>query len=139
VIDKTENIIKSNVIKKRIKRGGKRPNSGRKPGVQNKFTFELKRVAAIHGEDAIKVMVSIMNDPEIMPNVRLMAADKLLDRGYGKPAIAVDVTETNLNVFPPKEVLDAIYQEAMAQAAERDKILIGRRERLGIVIEHGEL
>ena len=43
--------------------------------------------------------------------------------------------DINLNVFPPKEVLDAIYTKALAQAAERDKMLIGRRERLGIVID----
>lgn len=43
--------------------------------------------------------------------------------------------DINLNVFPPREVLDAIYQKALAQAAERDKMLIGRRERLGIVID----
>lgn len=44
--------------------------------------------------------------------------------------------DINLNVFPAKEVLDAIYEKALAQAAERDKMLIGRRERLGIIIDN---
>lgn len=47
--------------------------------------------------------------------------------------------EINLNVFPPKEVLDAIYQKALAEAAQMEANLIGRRERLGIVIEHNEV
>lgn len=50
----------------------------------------------------------------------------------------VEVKEDiNLNVFPSREVLDAIYQKALAQAAERDRVLVGRRERLGIVIDAG--
>ncbi len=37
--------------------------------------------------------------------------------------------------FPPTEVLDAIYEKALAESAEREKMLRGRRERLGIVPE----
>ena len=43
--------------------------------------------------------------------------------------------EINLNAFPSKEVLDGIYNRALAEAAKRDAMLIGRRERLGIVID----
>ncbi|MDP2432588.1 MAG: hypothetical protein Q8O33_11205 [Pseudomonadota bacterium] len=43
--------------------------------------------------------------------------------------------EVNLNVFPPKEVLDAMYARAMERAKERDAFLIGRRERLGIPVD----
>ena len=42
--------------------------------------------------------------------------------------------EINLNAFPPKEVLDDIYRRTLAAAAERDAMLAGRRERLGIGI-----
>lgn len=38
--------------------------------------------------------------------------------------------DVNLNVFPPKEVLDAIYEKALAEAAQMEEKLIGRRERL---------
>lgn len=48
----------------------------------------------------------------------------------------VEVKEdVNLNVFPPKEVLDAMYARALEQAKERDAFLIGRRERLGIPVD----
>lgn len=43
--------------------------------------------------------------------------------------------DVNLNVFPAREVLDEIYAKAMATAAERDAFLIGRRERLGILVD----
>ena len=45
--------------------------------------------------------------------------------------------DINMNAFPPKEVLDGIYNRALAEAAKRDAMLIGRRERLGIVIDSG--
>lgn len=46
----------------------------------------------------------------------------------------VEVKEDlNLNVFPPKERLDAIYEKAMAEAEEIEKRVVrGRAERLGI-------
>ncbi|MDE2389257.1 MAG: helix-turn-helix domain-containing protein [Betaproteobacteria bacterium] len=40
--------------------------------------------------------------------------------------------EINLNAFPSKEELDAIYENALEEARKRNEILIGRRERLGI-------
>jgi hypothetical protein len=43
--------------------------------------------------------------------------------------------EVDVNIFPPKEVLDEIYANALKVAAEREKFLAGRRERLGIVID----
>lgn len=39
------------------------------------------------------------------------------------------------DLFPPTEVLDAIHAKGLAEAAEREKMLRGRRERLGIVVE----
>lgn len=48
----------------------------------------------------------------------------------------VEVKEdVNVNVFPPKEVLDAMYARALERAKERDAFLIGRRERLGIPVD----
>lgn len=116
-------------------RGGKREGSGRKPGSPNKSTASLKNMAGEYTSEALKVMVSVMRDPESPPAVKIQAADKILDRGHGRPAIAIDAIEVNLNVFPAKEVLDGIYEKALEEAAKRDQLLIGRRERLGIIIE----
>ena len=51
--------------------------------------------------------------------------------GLNKQAV-----EVNLNVFPPREVLDAIYEKALAEAAQMEAKLVGRRERLGITFEN---
>lgn len=48
----------------------------------------------------------------------------------------VEVKEDiNLNVFPPKAVLDAIYSKALAESEQMEVPLAGRMERLGIVID----
>ncbi|PSJ16890.1 hypothetical protein [Nitrosomonas supralitoralis] len=44
--------------------------------------------------------------------------------------------EINLNVFPPKEELDAIYAKALEDARKVNETLLGRRERLGVVIDN---
>lgn len=44
--------------------------------------------------------------------------------------------EINLNVFPPKEELDAIYAKALENAKKVNETLIGRRDRLGVVIDY---
>lgn len=120
------------------KRGGRRPGSGRKKNVPNKLTFQLKQAASEYGEEALATLVSLIRNEETPPNVTLGACKELLDRGFGKPAITVDIPPPNLNVFPPREVLDEIYTKALEQSAERDKMLLGRRERLGIVIERDD-
>ena len=118
------------------KLGGKRPGAGRKPGVPNKLNFQLKKAAAEYGDEALSKLVELMRNSETPPNITLGVCKELLDRGFGRAAITVDVPELNLNVFPPKEVLDDIYARALEKAAIRDQMLVGRRERLGILIEH---
>ncbi|PTQ86884.1 hypothetical protein [Nitrosomonas ureae] len=44
--------------------------------------------------------------------------------------------EINLNIFPPAEELDAIYEKALAEAARREEVIRSRRERLGFVIDN---
>lgn len=45
-------------------------------------------------------------------------------------------SEVNVNMFPPKEELDAIYEKALAEAEEiEERILGGRAERLGINLD----
>ena len=116
------------------KRGGRRQGSGRKPGTPNKLTFLLKEAAAEHGNEILNTLMYIIRDSETPANVTVSACRELLDRGFGRPAVSIEVQPLNVNVFPPKEVLDAIYNKALIEAAERDKFLIGRRERLGLLM-----
>lgn len=69
--------------------------------------------------------------------VQFHSKAEALDKVFKHLGLYEKEVEVNLNVFPPREVLDAIYAKALAEAAVRDAFLVGRRERLGIVIENG--
>lgn len=72
--------------------GGKRPGAGRKPGVPNKATGDVKALAQEWGEKAIKALADIATGPEHPAAARVSAASVLLDRGYGKAKQAVELS-----------------------------------------------
>lgn len=65
-------------------RGGKRPGAGRPLGSPNKLTRPLKELAALHTEGCIAVLIQLRDHAEA-EQVRLAAANALLDRGHGRP------------------------------------------------------
>ncbi|UOG90520.1 MAG: hypothetical protein L3K52_09895 [Candidatus Thiothrix sulfatifontis] len=70
------------------KRGGKRDGAGRKRGALNAATINVRELARQHTENAINALVELLNNPE-SPQ-RAIAANSLLDRGYGKPKVMND-------------------------------------------------
>jgi hypothetical protein len=104
---------------KKSKRGGRRIGAGRKKGVPNKLTFELKEAAAKHGDEALKAILQVLRDEETPPNVVVLAAKELLDRGFGKPAQEIDL---NADFKLNKDFLlniENTYVNVMESARER--------------------
>lgn len=76
--------------------GGARVGAGRKPGVPNKATAEIKALAQQHGPAAIMklaVLGGLVEDPETgvrtpatSEQAQVAAIRDLLDRAYGKAA-----------------------------------------------------
>src|SRR5215472_2429482 len=69
---------------------------------------EIRTLARSYTKAAIKTLVGIMRQPKAPPAARVMAANALLDRGWGKAAqlVAVDgeirqLVEVKLNVVAP--------------------------------------
>lgn len=75
--------------------GGKRPGAGRKKGSLNKTTADVKVLAQQYGDDAIKALADIAMSPDQPAAARVSAANALLDRGFGKPTQAVELTGAN--------------------------------------------
>jgi hypothetical protein len=116
----------------KTKRGGKRAGSGRKPGAKNKSTLALKEFAGQFSQEAVQVLVEAMRDPEAPPAVRIQAADKLLDRSHGKPAVHLEPVEVNISPIPWEELRE-IRKKSMEEAERKHREMIeGRYERLGI-------
>ena len=89
-LEKESNVIKS--------RGGRRPGAGRPLGVPNKLTRPLRELAALHSEDCIAVLVELRDHAEA-EQVRLAAANALLDRGYGRPGQEIDVNDERVTII----------------------------------------
>lgn len=64
---------------------------GRKAGVPNKATREIKEIAQLYGVEAIERAVTIMRHARTPATVKLMAIDKILDRAYGKPTQTTEI------------------------------------------------
>lgn len=79
-------------------KGGARPGAGRKPGRLTKKEREVKKLIELdikehcirHVEAAVKVWVDILNDKTCDWETRMKAADRIIDRVYGKAAQKIE-------------------------------------------------
>lgn len=113
---------------KQSKRGGKRPGSGRKAGIPNKSTKALKEIAGEYTEAAVKTLVAVMADQEAPPAARVAAADKLLDRGHGRPAVSI---EANINGKMDTDMLKRLETEMV------ERMELARQRQLVVLKERG--
>lgn len=101
--------------KPKSKRGGARKGAGRKPGVVSQAKLTLAEQARVYGPDLIKALYRIAMDDEAPTNARVSAANSILDRAYGKPLNAMEVTgkdggaiehtvKARVVIVPPKEI-----------------------------------
>jgi hypothetical protein len=77
-------------------RGGKRPGAGRPtrtvvaarpPKAERE---DIRAYARKYGPEAIDFLVKTMRSEKVSCNARVVAADRLLDRGYGRPHQATE-------------------------------------------------
>ena len=66
-------------------KGGRTPGAGRRPGVPNKATAELKALARLHTPAAIEELARLAKEA-VSEQARVAAIRELLDRAYGKSA-----------------------------------------------------
>lgn len=66
------------------------PGQSGNPGGRPKVLEEVRELAQLHTVEALDVLVELMRDGETGA-VRLAAAEKVLERGWGKAAQAVHV------------------------------------------------
>jgi len=71
---------------------------GRQKGSVNLSTREMKAKAQGYGDEALDILMEIARDTNAPTHERIMAAEKVLDRGYGKPAQQIK-THSSGSVF----------------------------------------
>ena len=70
-------------------------NSTRKSGIQQAEDMQDEHpmtLALPHAEDALNVLVGVMLQEDADPVARVAAASAILDLGWGKPGVAVEVS-----------------------------------------------
>jgi uncharacterized protein (UPF0147 family) len=55
------------------------------PAGRPKSNVTVSELAREHGPRVIEVLAQLMNDEKVPASTRALAADRILDRGYGKP------------------------------------------------------
>jgi hypothetical protein len=74
------------------------------PGGRPKGIKSMRKVAQLHTTDALSVLAEIMQSPSESAKDRLMAANLLLDRGWGKPVAEVEYTPGQLKSMTDAEL-----------------------------------
>lgn len=121
---------------KSIGHGGKRDGSGRKRGTPNKITQTVKQYAAQFGTEAIDKLVAIMRDASAPHTAQIASAKELLDRGFGKPSISIDVAEIKISQIPWDDLREITRQAVEKAEKDHKEFIEGRYERLGIKKEY---
>jgi hypothetical protein len=70
--------------------GGARPGAGRKPGIPNKASRELKEIAREYTPLAIRTLAEIAGSDTAPAKARVDASVALLDRGHGRPTQMIE-------------------------------------------------
>jgi hypothetical protein len=91
-------------------KGGASPNPGGRP----KGTAHVATLARAYTEEAILKLVAIMRNAKAATTSQAAAAIALLDRGYGRPAQATEVTVR-------RDIADLTTDELIAIAAGADE------------------
>ncbi len=81
--------------------------------------LDIESLARAHGPTMVKVLRGIANSPKVPPAARMVAANSLLDRGFGKPqqAVSLDfsvaVTAIERRIVRPGELIEAAMPQIL--------------------------
>lgn len=104
-------------------------SNGETPGKHDRY------LARRHYNNALNVIISIMNDDEEKPVLRLAAAKDIADRAYGKAPQMIHTTEHKENT--PEHMPTNDLHEKIREL--EGKMALGMAEQIeeGELIEHG--
>src|SRR5271154_6512525 len=92
---------------------------GRKAGIPNKVTRELKEIAQAYTEEAILTAATIMRSAKKPAAARLTAVSIILDRGHGKPPQSLEHHGPRRRSDNPRGPAHGAQQEGVNALARR--------------------
>jgi Family of unknown function (DUF5681) len=87
------------------------------PSGRPKADMELRALARSHTAEAVRTLVNVMRKAKT-PQAQAFAAEKLLERGWGKATTHI---EANVNLLERIDVGERALLEAALEAIARDK------------------
>lgn len=69
---------------------------------------DIKELCRAHTKDAVETLIDVMNTKSAPPSARVMAANAVLDRGWGKPQIEVNASVTVFDGMNDHDLLNYI-------------------------------
>ena len=104
-----------------VGRNGKGAQSGLrllKPGYTKRNSKDIKAYSQIYCEEMIDILVRIAADDEVFPRDRILAAETVLNRGYGKPGFTPMEDSFDATLVPEKLSTAHLTQMLMELKAE---------------------
>ncbi len=101
------------------------------PNGRPRIPAEVRELARGASAEAVQLFIDTLRDQTLDPEVRMKAADRLLDRAWGKPTTAIEHIEAPP---PPPELDDQRLEEAkaIAFALYSAKMLAERKGLVGL-------
>ena len=97
----SENRKKQTGKNRKVPHSAWQPGQSGNPGGRPKVAAEVRDLAREHGGMAIDRLVALMDSQN--QSVALRAAEAVLDRGYGRPMQAMELTGKDGNPLKPQE------------------------------------
>jgi len=104
-----------------------KPGKSGNPKGRPKVNASLKEMAKKYTQEAVAVLVEVMQDKKAPPASRITAATAILDRGYGRPVPSAEQREEDLNSIPTCIEICYVTPEEVRRE-ERKKERISKRE-----------
>ena len=99
---------------------------------KRELTKDVKELAKAHSKEAVETLIAVMQDKKAPHSSRLLAANSLLDRGWGKPQQTIDANvTTNFDGMTDDELRKFIAREAGAISAGNLAFVISGEEESG--------
>lgn len=103
------------------------PGSSGNPGGRPRIPEEVKEMAKAHTAEAISTLAEVMKDVSAPPSARVNAAERLLDRAWGKSETTLNVNDNRApRDLSTAEILTALAAQGIAGAqgspGESDKV-----------------
>ena len=83
-----------------------------------RIDMDARLLARDHSVEAVKKLISIMNNPKATHTAQLIAANSILDRGSGRPPQSLEVYGTDVQADSGDDVLE-IIEGRLVELGER--------------------